>query len=242
VELRRDQWLEALGLEEHEVPDLLVLEGSWWQRERNAQRLALLSDVRELGFPEMHLGRYHGVPVAYSCAYGAPRAVEPVHAFLSIGTSTVLQIGSCGGLDPRLRTGDILLPEVAVIGEGASQYYGGVGEATAAPWLVDRLECAFVERGFTVHRGRHVTSSALFAQPQGLIERWRESGCLGVDMETSAVLSAAASFGAAAASALFVWDELLAGRTWLDPFEPAERDRQQRANAALFEVALTLLP
>lgn len=230
-----------MGLEEQEVPDLLVLEGSWWQRERNAQRLALLSDVRELRFPEMHIGRHGSHRVGYSCAYGAPRAVEPVHAFASVGTRTFVQIGSCGGLDPDLRTGDVLLPEVAVIGEGASQYYGGVGEARAAPALVDLLEREFSQRGFTVHRGRHVTSSALFAQPQGLVERWRADGCLGVDMETSAVFSAAASFGAAAASALFVWDELLTGRTWLDPFTAEERHRQKRANEALFEVALTLL-
>lgn len=230
-----------MGLKEDEVPELLVLEGSWWQRQRNAQRLALLTDVRELRFPEMHVGRHGEVPVAYTCAYGAPRAVEAVHAFASVGTRTVLQIGSCGGLDPDLHTGDILLPEVVVIGEGASQYYGGDGEARATGWLVDRLEAAFDERGFTVHRGRSVTSSALFAQPPELIQRWRASGCLGVDMETSAVFSAAACFGAAAASALFVWDELLAGRTWLDPFEPEERERQERANAALFEIALTLL-
>lgn len=241
MDLRPEQWLEAMGLDASEVPALLVLEGSWWQRDRNRQRLALLRDTRELRFPELHVGWYGDHAVAYSCAYGAPRAVEPVHAFGSVGTTIVVQIGSCGGLQPSLRTGDILLPERAAIGEGTSQYYGGGDVAHATPVLVDRLETAFKQRGFTVHRGPHITASALFAQPPGLIGSWHDAGYLGVDMETSAVFSAAASFGMQAVSALFVWDELLAGRTWLDPFEPEEHDRQQRANAALFEVALTLL-
>jgi uridine phosphorylase len=230
-----------MGLDAREVPALLVVEGSWWQRERNRQRLALLDHPRELQFPEMHVGGYRAGSVAYSCAYGAPRAVEPVHAFGSVGTPTVVQIGSCGGLQPHLRTGDIVLPERVAIGEGTSQYYGGSDTARADQQLVERLDEVFTARGFTVHRGTHMTSSALFAQPPDLVRRWHDAGYLGVDMETSAVLSAAAAFGMQAAAALFVWDELLAGRTWLDPFEPDERDRQERANAALFEVALTLL-
>ncbi len=241
MQLSRAQWLQAMGLDASEVPALLVLEGSWWQRDRNRQRLAFLEHPRELRFPEMHVGGYRGSTVAFSCAYGAPRAVEPVHAFGSVGTPMVVQIGSCGGLQPDVRTGDIVLPEQAAIREGTSQYYGGVGTAAATPGLVDHLDEAFRARGFTVHKGPHVTSSALFAQPPDLVRSWHDAGYLGVDLETSAVLTAAAAFGMQAASALFVWDELLAGRTWLDAFQPEEHDRQERANAALFEVVLELL-
>ncbi len=238
--MTRDQWLAALGLAASDVPDRLVLEGSWWRAERNAQRLALLDDVRELAFPELHLGRHGDERVLYSCAYGAPRAVEPVHIFGEIGTPLVVQIGSCGALQPGIATGDIVLPEVATIGEGASQYYGGVGTSSATPTVVDVAEAAFVRRGFRVHRGLHVTTSALLAQPPALVRAWHDAGHIAVDMETSAVFSAARFFGMHAVSLLFVWDDLLAGRSWLDPFEPEEVAAQQRANAALMEVALEL--
>ncbi|MBW3574493.1 MAG: hypothetical protein KY450_06435 [Actinobacteria bacterium] len=238
--MTRDQWLLALGLSPADVPSRLILEGSWWQTERNAQRLAVLDDVGELAFPELHLGRHGDGRVLYSCAYGAPRAVEPVHIFGQLGTPLVVQIGSCGALQPGMATGDIVLPETATIGEGASQYYGGAGSSAATPSLVDAAEAAFVRRGFRVHRGAHVTTSALLAQPPELVRAWSDAGHLAVDMETSAVFSVAAFFGMQAVSLLFVWDELLRGRSWLDAFEPHEVAAQQRANAALMDVALEL--
>lgn len=241
MNLTRAGWLEAMGLQKEEVPELVILEGTWWHKVRYPARLAYLDEVRELAFPDMYWGRYMGEPVVFCCAYGAPRAVEPVHAFGSVGTRTVVQIGSCGGLQPRLKTGDILLPERAIIGEGASQYYGGHGASEATPALVEVASRRFAERGFTVHRGLHLTTSALFMQPPERIQAWRDAGYLGVDMETSAVFSAAAHFNMRAAALLFVWDELLQGRTWLDPFSMEEAERQQRANSALFEVALAYL-
>jgi uridine phosphorylase len=236
----RTQWLAALGIDEEEVPRLVVLEGSWWRKERNRQRLALLDDVRELSFPEFHLGRYQDVSVLYSCAYGAPRAVEPVHVCGELGTPTVVQIGSCGSLQPGMATGDIVVPERATIGEGASQYYGGQGESEPTPSLVGKAEDALARRGLRVHRGLHFTTSALFAQPPDQVQAWHEGGHLAVDMETSAVFSAARHFGMQAVSMLFVWDDLLRNRSWLDPFPPNEKLAQDRANAVLMDVALEI--
>lgn len=236
--MTRAEWLDALGLGAAEIPRLVVLEGSWWRRERNAQRLAVLDDVRELAFPEFHFGRYRGAPVLYSCAYGAPRAVEPVHVFGELGTPTVVQIGSCGALQRGINTGDIVLPEQATIGEGSSQYYGGQGRSSATPALVNAAEAAFTRQGFRVHRGSHITTSALFAQGPERVQAWHQAGHLAVDMETSAVFSAARWFGMQAISMLFAWDDLLRHRSWLDPFPAEERAAQDRANIALMEVAL----
>jgi len=237
-------WCRALGLDPESIPELVVLEGSWWQRECNARRLGCLDDVRELAFPEYHLGRRpaDGLAVLYSCIYGAPRAVEPVHVFGQLGTPTVVQIGSCGSLQPEVRTGDIVLAETAAIGEGASQYYGGSGSSSATPALVDRAEQAFSALGLRVHRGPHVTTSALLAQPPAQVAAWSDAGYLAVDMETSAVFSAARWFGMQAVSLLFVWDELLAGRSFLHPYTEAEQAAQARANNALMDVALGLVP
>jgi purine-nucleoside phosphorylase len=59
-------------------------------------------------------------------------------------------------------------------------------------------------------------------------------------METSAVFSAARHFGMQAVSMLFVWDDLLRNRSWLDPFPPNEKLAQDRANAVLMDVALEI--
>lgn len=235
----RDGWMDLLDLDEDEVPRLLVLEGTWWRQKALDTRLPLLTEVRELGMPDLWHGWYGDVPVAYCPAYGAPRAVEPVHVLGTIGTPNVIQIGSCGSLQPEVRTGDIVLPEQATIGEGASHYYGGKGVAHANLGRVTRAASLFATRGVYVHRGPTVTTSALLQQPPELLRKWAAAGHLAVDMETSAVFSAARAFGMRAASLLFVWDELPA-RSWTDAFTPEEERAQARAGAAVYEVALEM--
>ncbi|MEX2291665.1 MAG: hypothetical protein WD794_15235 [Mycobacteriales bacterium] len=235
----REGWMTLLDLGEDEVPRLLVLEGTWWRQKALDTRLPLLTEVRELGMPDLWHGWYGDVPVAYCPAYGASRAVEPVHVLGTIGTANVVQIGSCGSLQPGVRTGDIVLSERATIGEGASQYYGGKAVAEANLGRVARAASLLAARGMYAHRGPTVTTSALLAQPPELLRRWANAGHLAVDMETSAVFSAARAFGMRAASVLFVWDEL-PGRSWVDSFTAEEERAQARAGAAVYEIALEM--
>ena len=232
----RSDWLGLLGLTPEEVPRLLVLEGTWWRQRALDTRLPHLTGVRELGMPDLWHGWLGEVPVAYCPAYGAPRAVEPVHALAVCGTQVVVQVGSCGGLQPHVRTGDVVLSERATIGEGASQYYGGAGASVPDPALVERAAGLL---DVPVHRGSTVSTSALLRQPDELVASWAAAGHLGVDMETSAVFSAAAHFGVRAASLLFVWDEL-PGRSWTDAFTDTEQAAQRHAGQAVFQVALQL--
>lgn len=232
----RSAWLSLLGLTAAEVPQLLVQEGTWWRERALAARLPLLTDVRETGMPDLWWGRLEGVPVAYCPAYGAARAVEPVHVLATCGTPRVAQIGSCGGFG--VPTGDVVVPSEATIGEGASQYYGGAGVSRPTAALVERAVAAL--GGVKAHVGPCVSTDALLAQPPALLEHWARAGHLGVDMETSAVFSAAAALGIEAVALLFVWDEL-PGRSWTDPFSDAERRAHDRANIATFAAALSLL-
>ena len=228
----RRQWLTLLGLAPEEVPALLVTEGTWWRSRALDLRLPLLTDVRETGMPDLWWGRYDGVPVAYCPAYGAARAVEPVHVLATCGTPRVVQIGSCGGF--FVPTGTIVISDAATIGEGASQYYGGVGVSRPTPALVQRASALLP----SARVGPTVSTDALLVQEPEVLARW--AGHLGVDMETSAVFSAAAHFGMEALSLLYVWDEL-PGRSWTDVFTPEETAAQEAANELTFATALQLL-
>jgi hypothetical protein len=235
----RDGWMDLLGLEEHEVPRLLVLEGTWWRQEALDRRLPLLSDVRELGAPDFWHGWHGDLPVVYVPAYGSVRAVEPVHVLGTCGTPVVVQIGTCGGLQKTLRTGDIVLSERATIAEGTSRYYGGEGTARANLGKVLRASSLLAGRGIYAHRGTTVTADALLAQPDELVREWAEAGHLGVDLETSAVFSAAQALGMRAASLLYVLDEL-PRRSWSHPFTEAELQAHAAAGQAVYETALAL--
>ena len=232
--------LKVLGLGKDEIPAALILEGSWWQQRCNRLRLRGLEQVRELPFPEMHLGYHKDRPVLYSCVYGAPRAVEPVHIFASLGSRLAIQIGSCGAIQSQVHTGDIVLPVRVRIGEGASQYYGGGDWAEVSPRWLERAQAALEDRGFTTHAGQFITTSALFAQPPDRVEGWQRDGHLGVDMESSAVFTAARALGIEAVSMVYAWDELYRAHTFLDENPPEVEERRERANLAIFEVALEL--
>lgn len=238
--MSQDEWLTAIGMTVDEIPEKIILEGTWWHKERYPVRLEYLTNVRELKFPDMYLGEYEGSKVMFCCAYGAPRAVEPVHIFGVLGTKKVIQIGSCGGLQPNIQTGDIVIPTTSFIGEGASQYYGQLVSSTATQGLVESADRALTNLGLTTFIGEHISTSALLQQSDEMVEKWQHRGLLGVDMETSAVYSAAEYFKMQRVSILFVWDELLNHRTWLDEFSATEKSQQSEANRSIFEVALKL--
>lgn len=240
MNLTPDQWRQALRLSHHESPKAVILEGTWWEREAQERRTARLSDVRKLPFPGWWWGQHNGIPLLYATAYGAPKAVEPVHVAGAIGAKLAVQIGSCGSLQDSIQTGDVVVPVTAEIGEGASAYYGGFDVAVASREWANSAAAYLHGAVPQVHLGRHITTSALLAQPPETVNRWHAAGYSSVDMETSAVFTAAHAFGMQAVSMLFVWDELLKDRGFLATFSNEETERQKAANDAVFDAALHL--
>lgn len=159
MDLTREEWLGALGMEEADIPEAVIMEGSWWREQRTAWRLGYLEEVRELAFPDMFLGRWRGRPVVYSCVYGAARAVELAHLFGKLGTRRMVMIGTCGGLDPELEPGDVVVPSAAAAREGVARLYGAgdlvradaaAPGVSATPDLAPRPELAGTRRRLPV--------------------------------------------------------------------------------------------
>lgn len=235
-----DVWRKSLGIKLGEEPVALILEGTWWRETATKTRLSYLDSVRELSFPEIYVGHWQGCKIAYCCAYGAARAVEPAHIFAQLGTPLIIQIGTCGSLDPDATTGMVMLPESCVAHDGVSPAYGA-GEviATDQRW-VDSAAAALESAGLRSKRVHHLTWPSLFAQSEAMCDAWRQEGIISIDMETSAVVAAAHHFGASAVSMLSVWDVLTKGRTFLDPLTSDEEAMLKRSNQHIFDVALGL--
>lgn len=241
MDLTADEWQAALDLKDHELPVAVISEGTWWREQRTQERLALLDDVVELPFPDIFIGKWNGKPVAYCCAYGAPRAVEVAHLFGSLGARLAVQIGSCGGLQGQLAPGDVVVPDEAVCEEGIARIYGAGESVVADAGWSDRARAVLTDRGHTAHGGKHLTWYSLFAQNAVMVEEWHSAGYVSVDMETATTLAVARHFGMHAVSMLVVWDELLRGRSFLDPLEPDHQTAFDSAYSDLFAVALQLV-
>jgi len=241
LDMAASEWQRALGLRDDDIPVAIVSEGSWWREQRTAWRLSALDGVRELEFPDMFLGYRRGKPVVYCCAYGAPRAVEVAHIFGSLGTQLAVQIGTCGGLQGSLKPGDIVVPGVAVCREGIAEVYGFPDSVSASAVWSERARTMLEARDRVVHDGIHLTWYSLFAQDGEMVREWSDAGYLSVDMETATTFAVANRFGMAAVSMLVVWDELLAGRSFLDPLDPDAQRSLDQSNGDVFDVALEMV-
>lgn len=235
-----DLWRQALDIPPGEEPSALILEGTWWREAATKKRLSYLDDVRETSFPEMYTGYWNGHRVAYCCAYGAARAVEPAHVFAQLGTPLLIQIGTCGTLDAEASTGQVILPETCAARDGVSQHYGaGETVRTDGQWIA-RAETLLAGEQVYTQRAHHLTWPSLFAQSDAMCAAWASEGLLSIDMETSAVVAVADHYGVSAMAMLSVWDALPRGRTFLDPLDEEDTARLARSNEKVFEVALTL--
>ncbi|CAN5745077.1 hypothetical protein BH23CHL8_BH23CHL8_13310 [soil metagenome] len=234
-------WRSYLGLAEAEQPVAVVVEGSWWRAERTCRRLARLEATRELGVPDVHLGTWAGRQIIYACPYGAPRTAEVVHIAARVGVRLAIQIGSCGVVGAGVHPGDVVVPTEAWGADGVTSHYARTARVpSSTPWA-DRAEMGLKDHEIKVHRGPIVTWPTLFNQPVERVGEWGLEGYIGVDMETATTLAVAGRFGIAAISMLVAWDEVLAGRSFLDPLPPDQAAAFVKADEAVFEVALALV-
>ena len=240
MDLTREEWRNALGMAEANVPEAVIMEGSWWREQRTAWRLGYLDDVRELAFPDMFWGRWRGRPVVYSCVYGAARAVELAHLFGTLGTRRMAMIGTCGGLDPELKPGEVVVPSAAVAREGVARLYGAGDLVRADPQLAERAREELQAGGIRVRDPLHLTWYSIFAQSGAMIDEWRALGYGSVDMETATLYAVARHFGFAAIGLLAVWDQLDDNRSFLDPLTPGHQQALDKANTAVYETALAV--
>lgn len=240
MDIGADEWLDAMKLSADDIPDVVIVEGSWWRQQRTDWRLGYLSDVRELEFPDIFWGRWQDRKIAFCCAYGAARTVEIIHLFGVLGTKLAIQIGTCGGLQAHLKPGDIILPEVVSCREGIAQLYGTPDAVLGSADWIDRAQKSLEARGHTTYRGLHMTWSSLFAETAQMMEAWHRAGYLSVEMETATTFAVARHFNMAAVSMVVVWDELTRGRRFLDPLPPGGLEALNRANQSVYETALAL--
>jgi purine-nucleoside phosphorylase len=240
LDLPPDTWHVALGIPRGMEPAALILEGTWWRDRATRNRLARLTDVTETAFPDIFIGKWNGIPVAYCCAYGAARAVEPAHVFARMGTPLLIQIGTCGAMDGDLETGIVMVPDTVEGRDGVSHLYFQATTLAFDARATDRARSLLTNRGIPVAGGRHLTWPSLFAQSDADCAAWTAEGLRTVDMEAAAVAAVAQRFGVQALALLTVWDRLAAGKTFLDPLTDTQAQALARADAVIFDVALDL--
>ncbi len=150
------------------------------------------------------------IPAVVGPFMGAPYAVMLLEILRAWGTQKTFFIGCCGSTDQRVGIGDIIVPSGAWIDEGTSVHYGQCGDEAVRTddTLRGLLQQGLVQRNANFHSGLIWSTDAIFRETRTQIHKYQQLGALAVEMELSALLSAAAFYALPLAAILTVSDEL----------------------------------
>ena len=202
-----------LQAEPGDYAPLVLLPGDPARAERIAQRFdagssrSVNTNRGLLGFT----GTYNGAPVSVQTSgMGTPSLSIVVEELLRLGAQRLIRVGTCGGIGPGIRRGDLVIATAACPVDGASRtYLHGEPYAPAASFpvtraLVDAAEAA----GVPAKTGVVASVDVFYNTNADYAERWRNRGVLAFEMEAAALFFLAARAGIQAGCALTVSDVL----------------------------------
>ena len=161
-----------------------------------------------------YTGTFQGKPVSVqSSGMGCPSAAIVIEELVQLGVKKLMRVGTCGGLQPDLSMGDLIVALSATPADStATHYVAGEPHAPTADFgLVHEA----------VHQARHlgkdvrvgpIVSSDIFYQPdEGLAGRWSDRGILAVEMEAAVLFTLGALRKIQAGCMLIVSDVVVEG-------------------------------
>jgi len=150
---------------------------------------------------------------------------------------TLIRVGTCGALQPGLKTGDVVLAMAASTDSHINRLrFGGRDFAPTATFpLLIKAHRGATDRGMDVHVGGILTSDTFYDDDPDSWKQWAAYGVLAVEMETAALYTLAAKFQVDALSILTVSDVLATGQR-------ATSEQRERGFSAMAEIALDIAP
>jgi purine-nucleoside phosphorylase len=149
------------------------------------------------------------VAIVADFGIGSPVAAVMLEDLIALGCRRVVSVGTCGGMDPELGVGDLLLCERAVRDEGTSFHYAtpdvpAVADAALTQAVAEQLDA----HGAAFRRGSTWTTDAPYRETADEVRAHVAAGVQVVEMEASALFVVGAVREAQVASLLVVSDVL----------------------------------
>ncbi|MBD0330527.1 MAG: DeoD-type purine-nucleoside phosphorylase [Thermoleophilia bacterium] len=160
-----------------------------------------------------YTGTYEGRPVSVQATgMGCPSAAIVIEELAQLGVERMLRIGTCGGLQPDMQLGDVIVAVSAVAADATAAHLVGEPHAPTADWqLVHGAVHAAKELGRPVRVGPVVSSDLFYNPDDGQYGRWSARGILAVEMEAAVLFTLGALRRFAAGCLLTVSDVVLEG-------------------------------
>jgi purine-nucleoside phosphorylase len=161
-------------------------------------------------------GTWQGVPVSVQgSGMGMPSASIYTHELINeYGARSLIRIGSCGALAMDLQLGDV----IAAIGSATdsnmnrARFDGLVDYAPVADFSLLRTAAEVADRrGVALRVGPILAADAFYTDRPDLYDALADYGVLAVEMESAAIYTIAARYGAKALTVLTVSDHIKRG-------------------------------
>lgn len=152
-----------------------------------------------------YTGTLEGVPVSVtSTGIGGPSAAIALTELTACGADTFIRVGTCGGMQEYVQSGDIVVANASVRMEGTSKEYAPIEFPAAADFGVT---CALAEGaehlGLRFHVGVAQTKDSFYGQHQPELmpvsyelenkwNAWLKLGCLASEMESATLFTVGA--------------------------------------------------
>jgi purine-nucleoside phosphorylase len=139
-----------------------------------------------------YTGTFEGKPVSVqSTGMGCPSAAIVTEELIQLGVKRMLRVGTCGGLQPDLALGDLIVAVSAVAADQtAAKLVNFEPHTPTADWrLVHGAVHAAKELGKPVRVGPIVSSDLFYNPDDGQYGRWSDRGILAVEMEASVIFT-----------------------------------------------------
>ncbi len=173
----------------------------------------LVADNREY---VTYTGKLDGVPVSVtSTGIGGPSASIAIEELVRCGADTFLRVGTCGGMQLDIRSGDVVIAQAAIRMEGTSREYAPIEYPAVADYdVLSAMIEGTRKTGAAWHVGVVQCKDAFYGQHcpelmpvsyelQNKWQAWLRMGCLASEME-SAALFIAGSFLRVRVGSLFL--------------------------------------
>ena len=170
---------------------------------------AYLDNAKQVGYNReynSYLGYLDGERVlVVSTGIGGPSCAICVEELAKIGVDTFIRVGTCGGMQPEIEPGDVIIATGAIRQDGTSREYLPIEFPAVADFKVtSALYNAAETLGLTNHIGVVQAKDSFYGQhsPESMPissellakwEAWKRGGCLASEMEGAALFIVSAA-------------------------------------------------
>ena len=189
-----------IGLNKGDVGEYVILPGDPKRCEKIAayfDNAELIADRREF---TTYTGYLNGTKVSVtSTGIGGSSASIALEELVNIGAKTFIRVGTCGGIDTKVKGGDIVIATGAIRMEGTSKEYAPIEfPAIANLDVINSLVSASKNLNYEYHTGVVQCKDSFYGQhsPDKMPvnyellnkwEAWKKMGTLASEMESAAL-------------------------------------------------------